>query len=147
MPISVNEFSPTTTAESQKVNENFTTLINFVNNLRPTLYAYIADVLGVEVNASGEFIIKEGQTLTANAVDLSVKTAPDGADIIVDVLKNGSSIFSTKPQITDGQSSGGSSAVFSTTTFVAGDVITFNIDQVGSSTPGSDLTIALSFLF
>jgi len=145
MPVSVTSFSPSTKIESSPMNTNFTTLVNALNNLRSTLYSFLQDTLTVDTNVSAEFEIKSAQTLTMNAVDLNIKTAPTGAALIVDINKNGTTIFSTRPRIADGATSGGGSAVFSSTTVVAGDIITIDIDQVGSTTPGKDLTIALSF--
>jgi hypothetical protein len=75
----------------------------------------------------------------------SVNTAPTGAAVIVDVNKNGSTIYSTqgaRPQIaiSTNSATGNSPAI---TTFVLGDYITVDIDQVGSSVAGSDLTVTI----
>lgn len=77
----------------------------------------------------------------------SVGTAPTGASIIIDVLKNGTTIYTggtNRPTIS-------ASAFVSATTIVApavtalaiGDYLTVVISQVGSSIPGSDLTVTV----
>jgi len=72
------------------------------------------------------------------------KTPPVGADIIVDINKNGTTIFTTqgnRPTIPDGQNKGAKSATPDVTAIAEGDIITIDCDQVGSTTPGSDLTV------
>jgi len=82
-------------------------------------------------------------TLTITKVKLVVKTAPTGAAIIVDVNKNGITIFTTqgnRPQITAGQYTGDSGTP-DVTSLAEGDKLTIDIDQVGSGTAGADLTV------
>ena len=75
----------------------------------------------------------------------SVGTAPTGATFIIDVLKNGTTIYTggtNRPTIS-------ASAFVSATTIVApavtalavGDYLTVNVAQIGSTIPGSDLTV------
>jgi len=82
-------------------------------------------------------------TLTITKVKLVVKTAPTGAAIIVDVNKNGTTIFTTqanRPQIADGATQGDSGTP-DVTSLAEGDKITIDCDQVGSGTAGADLTV------
>jgi len=83
---------------------------------------------------------------TVSKVYLNVKTAPTGADLIVDINKNGTSIWNTtqadRPKILAGATSGTQTS-FDTTSFVEGDLITIDIDQVGSTVAGADLTITI----
>jgi hypothetical protein len=79
------------------------------------------------------------------SVRASVGTAPVGSAVIVDVNKNGVSIYGTpgnRPQIAAGTKTG-AGGVASGGSFVAGDIITVDIDAVGSTTPGSDLTVVV----
>ena len=88
-----------------------------------------------------------GETLTINDVFIYAATAPTGADIIVDVNKDGSTIFSTqgnRPTITAAGSSG-TSETPDTTSVADNSYLDFDIDQVGSTIPGSDLLIVVSF--
>lgn len=84
-----------------------------------------------------------GSTLTISKVGLFIGTSPVGSALIVDIKKNGTTIFPTtaKPQIAAGASSG--SAVPDTTAWADGEYLTIDVTQVGSTTPGSDLTIVV----
>lgn len=80
---------------------------------------------------------------TANAVWMHVKTAPTGAALIVDINEAGTTLFSTKPQIAASAETGGGSAVFSDTALADNAEITLDVDQVGSTVAGADLTVIL----
>lgn len=78
-------------------------------------------------------------------VRLACGTAPTGAAILVDVNKNGTTIFTTqgnRPTIAASGTSG-SAAVPDVTTIAAGDLLTVDIDQVGSSVAGSNIGIVV----
>ena len=80
------------------------------------------------------------------------KTGPTGANLILDIQKstnNGTSFAtlwgtnpSNKPTIA-AASNNGSTTSFDTTTFAAGDILRFDIDQVGSTVAGSDIALNL----
>jgi hypothetical protein len=88
---------------------------------------------------------KQAQTLMSVARAISrVKvysdTAPAGADLIVDVNKNGATVFSTqanRPKVVAGANAGLSVAP-DVTALAVGDRLSIDVDQVGSSTPGGD---------
>lgn len=87
-----------------------------------------------------------GATLTIKAVRASVGTAPTGAgsSVTIDVNINGTtSIFTTRPTIAAGSNTSGKVTTFSTTTISDGSYFTVDIDTVGSTTPGSDLTVQI----
>ena len=83
-------------------------------------------------------------------VDLAAPTGPTGQALIVDVnqynntIASGTSLFTAanRPQIADG-SNVGSSNTFAIPTLHAGSYLGFDIDQVGSTNAGSNLTITL----
>lgn len=82
-------------------------------------------------------------------VAVSANTAPTGASAIVDVNKNGSTIFTTqanRPAIAAGSNSS-SEAVpdASPAVFATGDYFTFDIDQIGSTVAGADLTVVFRY--
>jgi Glycosyl hydrolases family 18 len=82
-------------------------------------------------------------TLVISNVRASVGTAPTGAAILVDVTKNGITIFTTqsaRPSIAIGgfTAVSGSPAV---TSWAAGEYLTVDVDQVGSTVAGSNLTV------
>ena len=85
---------------------------------------------------SGEFIDDVG----------IVNTGSTGAVIIVDVLKNGTSIYSTKPQFAIGANELTDGTLLTTTDpkiFQPYDRITFKVTQVGSGTAGKGLRFGL----
>jgi hypothetical protein len=81
--------------------------------------------------------------LTITKVKLVVKTAPTGAALIVDVNKGGTTIFTTqgnRPTIAIGDTQGDSGTP-DVTSLAEGDKLTIDIDQVGSTVAGADLTV------
>ncbi|MDD3875391.1 MAG: hypothetical protein PHT69_02105 [Bacteroidales bacterium] len=85
--------------------------------------------------------------LTVSTVMINVNTAPTGAKIIVDIHKNGLSIFSTLISIDISANTSLTASVpyvlNGTITFAVGDKIEAFITQVGSSTAGAGLKIKL----
>lgn len=80
-------------------------------------------------------IVIEGIIITAG-------TAPTGATIIVDMNVAGTSILSTKASIDIGERTSATSAVspvLASTQVIANQIITFDIDQVGSTVAGAGL--------
>jgi len=79
--------------------------------------------------------------------DAYVVSAPLGTPIKVQINKNGGNIWTPAPDhrltILAGATNGNTS-VFDTTTFVAGDVFTLDLNQVGSLTAGMSLTVLLT---
>lgn len=75
-------------------------------------------------------------------------TAPTGADLIIDINLNGTSIFGTTKLVVPAGAS--LLTIYNQTTFaspaptgVANDLLTLDIDQVGSTTAGTDITVVL----
>ena len=84
------------------------------------------------------------QILEARA---SVKSAPEGSSILVDVNQNGISIFSNQLEIPGGSKTSQDALVlptFSTSTLADDSEISIDVDQVGSTSPGSGLKVYLS---
>jgi len=83
------------------------------------------------------------KALTVLNVIISVGTAPTGASLIVDVNKNGTTMFSTQGNRPTVAISGftDTSSVPDVTSIAAGDYLTIDIDQIGSTIPGSNLTV------
>lgn len=84
-----------------------------------------------------------GETWAIISVVAVVNTAPTGADLIVDVNKNGTTIFTTqanRPTIAVSTNRDTADAI-DVTTFSGTDFLTVDIDQVGSTVAGSDLTV------
>jgi len=102
----------------------------------------IAGTLTTGTSLTPAMVVVTAQTISK--VYAYSKTAPVGASILIDINKNGTSIWNTtqanRLAITTGNNSGTQTS-FDTTSLVEGDILTFDIDQVGSSTAGADLTI------
>lgn len=80
------------------------------------------------------------------SVRASVNTPPQGASVIVDVLKNGSTVFTTtgnRPAITAGTTTATSAGPPDLLYVQPGDYLTVSVAQVGTSTPGADLTVSV----
>jgi hypothetical protein len=86
-----------------------------------------------------------GATLIIRSVRTAVGTAPTGAALVVDVNKNGSTIFSTQTNRPSIAASGftATAAAINDTVLNNGDYLTVDVDQVGSTVHGSDLTVAV----
>lgn len=89
---------------------------------------------------------RSGEDLTISEVFLSVSTAPVGAAAKVDVNQNGVSIFAggTEPTIAAGANTG-VTTTFATSVWTNGSYLTIDVDQIGSTTPGSDLTVHVTY--
>ena len=81
-----------------------------------------------------------------NLVGLQARagTAPVGSAATFDVHDDGTTAFTTKASIPDGDK-GGASQAPSTAFVAAGSVITFEVDSKGSTTPGADVLITLEY--
>lgn len=101
-------------------------------------YRYAGDL---EVN-TGTLKLFLHKNCTLTELDLFVDTAPVGSAVTIDLKKNGASIAT--PSIADGLTS--NVGVTVDVSFAAGDYLTVDITQVGSTTPGSNLYAVLSFI-
>lgn len=92
-----------------------------------------------------------GGTLTIVAVQISVSTPPSGAAIVCDINKGSTTpttIFTTqanRPSIPIGNFSSGKvlNSIMDVKTIADGEFFTTDIDVVGSTTPGSNLTVQI----
>lgn len=134
-------FAPNTKAESAKVNTNFT---NINNVLRPSFGFGVTGGLTTGNNQTIAWIVPQGMTIIKAYA--YVKTAPTGASILVDINKNGTSIWATNQvnrlAITAASHTGDQTS-FDITSLTDGDILTLDIDQVGSTITGADLTVIL----
>ena len=78
---------------------------------------------------------------------LKLKTAATGSATIMDANNNGASIFSANPSLGAGSlDADGTTGFAGAATFAKGDVITVDVDQVGSTTPGLGISLQLDFM-
>jgi len=107
------------------------------------------DVDGELATGNGKKHVRMPFAGTITGVTTAVGTAPTGGSstIKVDVNKDGTTIFTdqaNRPTI----AASGTSAVagaHSIRTFAAGDVLSIDIDSVGSTVAGSDLVVAIAY--
>jgi hypothetical protein len=100
--------------------------------------------LSVAVGASRFYV---PFTCTIVSIQAMVGTSPTGATLIVDVNKNGTTVFTTqanRPTVAAAGNVSGA-AVPNVTALAAGDYISVDIDQVGSTVPGSDLIVNILY--
>lgn len=124
------------------VDNTITTGVKVDSLARKELMFFSADGQTTGTNVGGMDIYAPA-TLVVLDVHIAVDTAPTGAALTVDINKNGTTIFTTqsgRPSISAGSNSDTSSAP-DVTAIAKNDIITFDIDQVGSTVPGSDLTV------
>jgi hypothetical protein len=81
-------------------------------------------------------------------IEASVGTAPTDASLIVDVNVNGETIFATPADRPTIAASGfvDSAGALSRDTLVGGEYLTMDIDQIGSTIAGADLTVVIRYL-
>jgi hypothetical protein len=101
---------------------------------------------GILVTSVGTFRLYNdtGADWTIQAVRASVGTAPTGAAILIDVNVNDTTIFTTqtnRPAIADGANTSGRVSIIDVTAVAQGAYLTIDIDQVGSSSAGENLTV------
>ena len=100
----------------------------------------------VGVNKTNTLIVsRNGYIVKAFAV---AKTGPTGANFVVDINKNGSTIWATQANrlTIPAASTAAVQTSFDTTALAETDQLTIDIDQVGSSVAGQDVTIVLTCL-
>jgi hypothetical protein len=90
------------------------------------------------------FVLASDRTITA--VRMGCGTAPVGASVVGDILKNGTTIYTTasnRPTIPDGATDSGPVALPDVTALAAGDHLAIVIAQVGSTVQGADLGLSI----
>lgn len=92
------------------------------------------------VQTYGRVTVPRAMTITGEEAD--IETAPTGAALILDILKNGVSIYSVKPQFAAGSTTL-TAGTRNTSSVAAGDILSFAATQVGSTEPGEGLTFSL----
>lgn len=101
--------------------------------------------MGVAVGATRWPIPYNATILSAYA---AVGTAPTGANILIDINLNGTTIFTNQANrltITAGSNYSGINTSMSVTSVAAGQYLTVDVDQVGSTVAGSNLTVFIYY--
>lgn len=117
------------------------TLLNFGG---PQMFTW--SMSGTLSVAAGGLGFRAPIALEIQHARLSVSTAPTGADLIVDINKNGTTMFTTqanRPRIAAGAYTESATTAPDVVSVAAGDRLTVDIDQVGSTVAGSNLVVVL----
>jgi hypothetical protein len=96
---------------------------------------------GTLVVAAGAARFRFPFAVTILGISAAINTAPTGASAIFDVNKNGTTIFTTqgnRPTIAISAFNTSAEAVPDVTSFNAGDYMTIDVDQIGSTIAGAD---------
>lgn len=100
----------------------------------------------VTISTGGTPLTLDGSyTLESYTIGCGKTTPPVGHAIVCDINKNGVTLFTNqanRPTIPDGQTVGSTTAP-DIVDFVAGDYITIDIDEIGTSYAGANLEINL----
>jgi hypothetical protein len=83
-----------------------------------------------------------GATWTISSIRATVESAPSGGSVVIDVNKNGTTLFTTqanRPTITTGNLTSGKVTTMDVTTVADGDYLTIDVDTITS--PAANLTV------
>ncbi len=110
--------------------------------VRETTFSFAGNLVLTGAMSLLRFYNKLGITQTISEVFLSIDTPSAGADIIVDIHKNGVTIFTNqahRPIIAAGANTG-TTVLIDVDNWDDGDYLTAIIDQIGVGTVGANLT-------
>lgn len=162
-----NTFVNAQTADADEVNTNFGELVTFLNGSvihsdnSKTLTAGTAAGNTARIDDTDVYVVfaKSGELAVTTGthrfyvqkahkileVEASVGVAPTGASVIVDVNKNGTTVHTTQGNRATIAASGFVDAAtdVEVNTLADGDYLTVDIDQIGSTLPGEDLTVVI----
>jgi hypothetical protein len=84
---------------------------------------------------------------TITDIRAALGTAPTGAAFIIDCNKNGTTVYTNQTNRPTVAISGTASttALPDVTALAAGDIVSFDCDQIGSGAAGSSLSVSISF--
>lgn len=102
--------------------------------------------VGVLTAAAGKAFVVAPYGGTIKKISARVGTTSAGSSIIVDINKNGTTIFTTqanRPTIAAAAVVATLAGTPEVLTFAAGDLLSLDIDQIGSGTAGSNLGVSV----
>lgn len=106
---------------------------------------HVMSVTGALTVVTGKSRVYLEGSYTVETIRAAVSTAPTGSSLIVDVNKNGTTLFTTQGNRPTISASGflSTGTAPNVTTFISGDYLTVDLDQVGSTIAGADLTVTV----
>lgn len=102
--------------------------------------------VGVLTAAAGKAFAVAPYGGTIKKISARVGATPAGSSILVDINKNGTTIFTTqanRPTIAAATVVATLAGTPEVVTFAAGDLLSVDIDQIGSGTAGSNLGVSI----
>ena len=102
--------------------------------------------VGTLTAAAGKAFVVAPYGGTIKKIAATVGTTSAGSSIIVDINKNGTTIFTTqgnRPTIAAAAVVATLAGTPNVVTFAAGDLLSVDIDQIGSGTAGSNLGVSV----
>ncbi len=110
-------------------------------------YTMVFTVPGTLVVGTGAARFPVHRPITITNVRANIGTAPTGAAVLVDVNKNGTTLFTTqgnRPSIAV-STNADNAATPDVTTATTDDYISIDVDQVGSTVAGANLTVTVEY--
>lgn len=103
-------------------------------------------VAGAQTTGAKKLAFLAGFAGTITDIRAYLDTAPTGASFILDVNKNGTTLYTTQANRPTIAISGNASTTTlpDIVSIAAGDRVTVDIDQIGSTIAGSDLYVSIS---
>lgn len=111
-------------------------------NTNRAISFYVDDTLTVDTKLCS---VIAPFSMTIAEIRIAVDTAPTGADLIVDVNKNGITLYTTqanRPTITATNTSATATDP-DVTSIAVGDKISIDVDQIGSTVAGENLMVTI----
>ena len=114
-------------------------------HIESQLFIFVLEMTGVQVVGSRNLRLYNilDWDLHNHKVAISLNTAPTGATFIVDIHKNGTTLFTVsgnRPMISAAAFYGETTTI-NVPTWTAGQYLQVEVDQIGSMVAGSDLTV------
>lgn len=126
----------------------FTGAQTVFTGIRHVIPWFIAGAIGAAVDQFAFVVPDTFASYTFVGARIYALTAPTDASLIVDVHKNGTTFYTTqgnRPTILTTANDSGDRIAPDVTAIAKGDIITVDVDQVGSTVAGSNLAISLVF--
>lgn len=133
---------PNSSADINQLMDNDTYL--YANIGGGGLNPIVLTLRGNIVVADDQIFIDLPFDCTMGAIGLKVGTASTGADMTVDILKNGTSFFASGYDTISAGNTTGTKTADTGTSCSKADRITIDIKTVGSTVQGADLSITLN---
>lgn len=131
--------------QGDKNSETINEIVDFLNNFDSTLKALMLEASGELAVGTTKAFVPAPFNIAITKVKAQVLTAPTGSDLIIDVNVNGTSIYTTqvnRPTIASGDTTV-EATLPDNVSISENDMITIDIDQVGSTVAGASLAVTV----